>query len=77
MESRCAAVCDIKRSYVKVSRVAGGGGGGGGGGALEDISLLSLIPSSSPPHRPDYLKAIWQVVNWKNVSERLEAAKKK
>mmetsp|Transcript_3865 Transcript_3865/g.10946 ORF Transcript_3865/g.10946 Transcript_3865/m.10946 type:complete len:221 (+) Transcript_3865:86-748(+) len=25
--------------------------------------------------RPDYLKAIWQVVSWKNVSERLEAAK--
>lgn len=26
--------------------------------------------------RPDYLKAIWQVVNWKNVSERLAAARK-
>jgi len=26
--------------------------------------------------RPDYLKAIWNVVNWTNVSERLEAAKK-
>ncbi len=26
--------------------------------------------------RPDYLKAIWQVVNWNNVAERLEAAKK-
>ncbi|KAL6762271.1 mitochondrial Mn superoxide dismutase [Haematococcus lacustris] len=25
--------------------------------------------------RPDYLKAIWQVVNWKNVAERLAAAK--
>jgi len=27
--------------------------------------------------RPDYLKAIWQVVNWKNVAERYENAKKK
>eukprot|EP00741_Cyanophora_paradoxa_P006032 tig00000970_g5850.t1 len=26
--------------------------------------------------RADYLKAIWEVVNWKNVAERLEAAKK-
>jgi len=26
--------------------------------------------------RPDYLKAIWKIVNWKNVNERLEAAKK-
>uniref|UniRef100_A0A7R9VNA0 Superoxide dismutase n=1 Tax=Chlamydomonas euryale TaxID=1486919 RepID=A0A7R9VNA0_9CHLO len=25
--------------------------------------------------RPDYLKAIWKVVNWKNVAERLAAAK--
>jgi len=25
--------------------------------------------------RPDYLKAIWAVVNWKNVAERYEAAK--
>ena len=26
--------------------------------------------------RPDYLKAIWSVVNFKNVGERLAAAKK-
>lgn len=26
--------------------------------------------------RPDYLKAIWNVVNWTNVAERLAAAKK-
>ena len=26
--------------------------------------------------RPDYLKQIWSVVNWKNVEERLAAAKK-
>lgn len=25
--------------------------------------------------RPDYLKAIWKVVNWRNVEERLKAAK--
>ncbi|ADI37624.1 Fe-Mn family superoxide dismutase [Waddlia chondrophila] len=24
--------------------------------------------------RPDYVKAIWEIVNWKNVSERYEAA---
>ena len=24
--------------------------------------------------RPDYLKAIWEVVNWKNVSDRFAAA---
>lgn len=27
--------------------------------------------------RPDYLKAIWQVVNWQNVAERFEQARKK
>jgi Fe-Mn family superoxide dismutase len=27
--------------------------------------------------RPDYLKAIWQVVNWNNVNQRLAAAQKK
>jgi len=27
--------------------------------------------------RPDYLKAIWQVVNWNNVQERFESARKK
>uniref|UniRef100_A0A8C7RMG6 Superoxide dismutase n=1 Tax=Oncorhynchus mykiss TaxID=8022 RepID=A0A8C7RMG6_ONCMY len=26
--------------------------------------------------RPDYVKAIWNVINWENVSERLQAAKK-
>lgn len=26
--------------------------------------------------RPDYVKAIWNVVNWKDISERLENAKK-
>ena len=26
--------------------------------------------------RPDYLKAIWRVVNWGNVENRLAAAKK-
>lgn len=26
--------------------------------------------------RPDYVKAIWSVVNWENVSERLQMAKK-
>ena len=25
--------------------------------------------------RPDYLKAVWEVVNWGNVTERFEAAK--
>ncbi|XP_041662085.1 superoxide dismutase [Mn], mitochondrial [Cheilinus undulatus] len=26
--------------------------------------------------RPDYVKAIWNVINWENVSERLQTAKK-
>lgn len=26
--------------------------------------------------RPKYVKAIWEVVNWKNVAERFTAAKK-
>ena len=25
--------------------------------------------------KPDYLKAVWKVVNWQNVGERLNAAK--
>lgn len=25
--------------------------------------------------RPDYVKAVWDVVNWANVAERLAAAK--
>jgi Fe-Mn family superoxide dismutase len=25
--------------------------------------------------RPDYLKAVWNIVNWKNVESRLAAAK--
>jgi len=24
--------------------------------------------------RPDYVKAIWEIVNWKNIEERYEAA---
>lgn len=27
--------------------------------------------------RPDYLKAVWNVVNWRDVAQRFEAAKKK
>uniref|UniRef100_A0A3Q1CFZ0 Superoxide dismutase n=1 Tax=Amphiprion ocellaris TaxID=80972 RepID=A0A3Q1CFZ0_AMPOC len=26
--------------------------------------------------RPDYIKAIWNIINWENVSERLQTAKK-
>jgi len=26
--------------------------------------------------RPDYLKAIWRIVNWENVEQRLASAKK-
>ena len=26
--------------------------------------------------RPDYVKAVWEIVNWKNVGENLAAAKK-
>ena len=26
--------------------------------------------------RPDYVKAIWNAINWENVSERLQSAKK-
>lgn len=26
--------------------------------------------------RPDYVKAIWNVINWENVDERLQIAKK-
>ena len=25
--------------------------------------------------RPDYVKAIWEIVNWKNVTERYQAAR--
>ncbi len=25
--------------------------------------------------RPDYLKAVWNIINWKNVADRLAAAK--
>ena len=27
--------------------------------------------------RPDYVKAIWQIVNWKDVAQRLNEAKSK
>lgn len=26
--------------------------------------------------RPDYVKAIWNIMNWENVTERFQAAKK-
>jgi len=52
---------------------------------LSSIGLIPLLGVDVWEHayyldyknvRPDYLKAIWKVVNWKNVSERFEAAKK-
>ncbi|KAJ9527830.1 hypothetical protein QJQ45_000383 [Haematococcus lacustris] len=60
--------------------------GQGQDGCHTPCAVFSSSGSSSGSHiggyyldyknvRPDYLKAIWQVVNWKNVAERLAAAK--
>lgn len=49
------------------------------------VSTQRLLPCSPLPQhayylqyknvRPDYLKAIWRIVNWENVEQRLAAAK--